>query len=186
MSLFKSIWMILTGMDREVGKIHDELDRIDLKVNYIFSKVVVQKDVLNQILSIVQKIEAQLTPPPAVSLQMKLSGVKQGDNSMLQVSDTGSVVATLEADDELGNPGAALDAAPTWSLSDPTLGSVNAALDGLSAVVVLTGKLGTFKVHADALAGGKALSADSDDVEVVVGAAALIKVSVAAPSAPSV
>lgn len=173
MGLIYTIWSATLALIKKI-------DKQDTRLDEIISILKTQDDVLTLMGQLLQKIQADLQPPPAVALVIKMAGVTQGENNMLQVSDSGSVLSTLEADDALGNPGAKLDAAPTWSLSDPSFGSFNAAVDGMSGVVVLSGKLGTFKLHVDALAGGTALSADSDDVEVVVGGAALLKVSLSA------
>lgn len=93
---------------------------------------------------------------------------------MLKVKDDGSVLFTLVAKDAKGNPGAALADAPQWTSSDETLCTLNVAADGMTAVGVLSGTLGTFSVH---VASG-ALAADSDQIEVDPGAAALLEVQV--------
>lgn len=163
--MFKTIWMLITGLGRQIDKLNAKLDALALR--------------LEQVYILMLDIQAQLKPPPAVALVIHLGGVTLGEDSMLKVADTGSVIASLEADDALGNAGATLDSVPAWSLSDSELGSVNASEDGMSAVVVLSGKLGKFKVQASAKAAGNDLSAESEEIEVTVGAAALIKVAVA-------
>ena len=62
------------------------------------------------------------------------------------------------AEDKFGNPTGAFDSVPVWSLSDDTLGVANASADGLSAVVVPSGKEGTCTLQVLASADGKQLS----------------------------
>lgn len=123
------------------------------------------------------KIQAELETPSAVRLEINIDGVTLGENEMLQVATDGSVLATLVAQDKAGNPGAKLDSVPAWTLSDAEMGSVNASEDGMTAVVVLTGKIGKFVLTAKATAAGVELADDSDEIEVVVGAAALLTVN---------
>lgn len=74
--------------------------------------------------------------------------------------------------DEFGNPVPvpAFDAPPAWSVSDSTLAAVQASDDGLSAVVVPTGKLGACKLQLLGAVGGKSMSG-SDDLVLIPGAA---------------
>lgn len=172
MSILRNIWFLLTGVDKQVKN-------ENLKLDKVIAMLGTQELLLEAVIEIVQKIQADLQPPPAVKLEIKLGGVI-GENGMLQVADTGSVLASVEADDALGNAGAKLDSVPAWTLSDASFGTVNAAADGMTAVVVLTGKLGTFKLHVEAQSAGATLAVDSDDIEVIAGAAALLKVSLSA------
>lgn len=174
MGILKNIWYLLTGMNKNLEKAFEKDFK---KLDKILEVLNTQGATLLKIVSQLEKIQADLQPPPAVALEIKLGGVVLGESNMLQVADNGSVLANLEADDALGNPGAKLESVPAWSLSDSSLGSVNASEDGMTAVVVLSGKLGTFKLHVEAQSAGATLAADSDDIEVVAGAAALLKVS---------
>lgn len=211
----KNLWLLLTGMGVELtllsktmndgfskvmarlGQIFRMLDLLSKGAERIFQKVVQDQtknekalsdlnQQMAQILEIVLKVQAQLLQPPATKLVIKLGGVTQGENGMLLVADNGSVSATLEADDALGNAGAALDAAPQWSISDASLGAVAPAADGMSALVTLSGKLGQFTLGVTGVAGGQALSAVSDSIEVQVGAAASLKIALTAVAAPVV
>jgi hypothetical protein len=132
-------------------------------------------DVLEQL----KKIQLWLNPS-AIKVEIKLDGL--GENEMLQVAQGGSVLATLEAKDAQGHSHAKLDSVPVWSLSDPAFGTVNAAVDGMTAVVVLAdpAPVGTFMLHVEAVANGVTLADDSDPIEVVAGAAALLQINVSA------
>lgn len=165
MGLLKTIWYLLTGVDRDVKRISRKFDSVDMQLCTISTQ-------LNAIELDLKKIQAELETPLAVSLEINLSGVKLGENQMLEVGTNGSVVATLVALDAAGNPGAKLAETPVWSVSDTELASVAASPDGLTAVVTTNGKLGKFVVSAKS---GE-LSDDSDEIEVVVGAAAVLRV----------
>lgn len=64
---------------------------------------------------------------------------------------------TVKAIDEFGNPVGAFDAPPVFSSTNPDLASVEAAADGMSAVVKPAGTLGSCEIHVLAQAGGKAI-----------------------------
>lgn len=185
MNLLTHIWSLLNRVDTQTKKnasgIEDLARLMKSNVEVAHLRYETFLSLLESIQESLKQVQADLRPPPAVSLEITIGGdVITGENKMLQVSDSGSVLASLEVQDAAGNPGAKLDSVPVWTVSDPVLGSVNASEDGLTAVVVLTGKLGTFKVSASAQAGDKTLSDDSDDIQVVVGAAALLIVDLAA------
>lgn len=168
------------GISRDIRKIAEHLKVIEAVLNVHTEAFSVMADAQSKTYALLLKIQARLEPPPAVALVITLGGDIRKVNDMLQVADTGSVLAELTVEDSLHNPGAKLDSIPAWSLSDADFGKVNASEDGMSAVVVLSGKLGKFKVLAAAKAGEKDLSAESDEVEVVVGAAAFLKVALSA------
>lgn len=87
---------------------------------------------------------------------------------------------TLLAEDAFQNPGAALDAPPAWALTDPTLGSVVAADDGMSAVVTPSGKLGDCQVQVTAVADGKTV-AGALDLSIIPGDATQLVISAGTP-----
>lgn len=70
------------------------------------------------------------------------------------LTDIQSVGLAISVTDARGNP-AALDGAPVWESSDPSILEVVAAADGLSCNVVAVGPLGTaqVKVTGDAKLG---------------------------------
>lgn len=186
MNMIRNIWMLLTGFDRELNQLNAKIDQVlafqaDLipKLAGIATNQRALNAKLDEALEIIRKVQAELSPPPAVALVITLRGVSKGENGM-QVADNGKVDAVLEADDAVGNAGAALDSPPAWSVSDSAMASVSPAADGMSAVVTPSGKLGSFSIHAEATAGGKPLSADSESIDVVVGAASSLKVTLTA------
>lgn len=90
----------------------------------------------------------------------------------------------IVAEDKFGNPTGAFDSAPAWSLTDPTLGSVAPAADGLSAVVSPSGKLGSCQVQVLGQADGKAIQG-SLDLVLIPGDATQIVLQAGAPVDPS-
>lgn len=195
MGMFKSIWLILTGMDKELARMDAKLDRIlaliepggaldgalsDLSLNQVDLKKTMLRvaDEEESIFRTILDIQASLSPPVAVTLEITMTGTTKGNN-MQQVKDDGSVIFTLAANDAKGNPGQ-LDAPATWKSSDESLMTLNVSADGMTAVGVLSGKLGTVSVHVDGLAAGNALAADSEQLEITAEAPSVLTVSVAA------
>lgn len=206
LTLLQNIWLSIFGLSKLESLMSSKLDTIIQGQNQLNNAVTAILQALPQLMSqkqlidllqavlskegdiesLLAKIQADLLPLPAVKLVLKLGGgIHRGTNGMLQIADSGSLVnASLEADDALGNAGAELDAAPQWSVSDASLASIAPSADGMSAVVTPAGKLGTFTIGVTAVAGGQALSAVSDSIQVAVGAAASLKVSLTAVAAP--
>lgn len=89
---------------------------------------------------------------------------RQVDYMKLKVTQT--LPLSIKPVDAKGNP-ATVDGAPQWSVSDPTLATITPAADGLSAVLVPLGPLGSLAVQ---------VSADGDlgeGVKTIVGTAAV-------------
>lgn len=72
-----------------------------------------------------------------------------GGRIMLVLTNVQQVTLTLEALDQYGNV-AKIDGVPAWQVSDPAIGTITPAADGLSAVFVTTAVLGTIQVSAQA------------------------------------
>ncbi len=68
---------------------------------------------------------------------------------MFVLTDVQKVGLSVAPTTAAGNP-AKVDGAPEWSVSDPTLGGLTVAEDGLSAEFVTTGKLGSCQVNVTA------------------------------------
>lgn len=68
---------------------------------------------------------------------------------MLILTDVQQVPLAVAFKDAAGNP-AAVDGAPVWTSSDPTIVTVTASADGLSATAVAVGPLGQAQVSAAA------------------------------------
>lgn len=183
MGVFKVLWFLIFGIDLDAIKTRRKLERlVEERLGFLERRFATHMirvtERLDHLKKLVEAIGEVRQPSSAVRLVINLDGV--GENQMLQVATNGSVVANLVAQDAAGNPGAKLDSVPTWTVSDETLGSVNASEDGMTAVVVLTGKIGKFVLTAKAKVGDVELSDDSDEIEVVVGAAALLTVNLSA------
>lgn len=175
MGIFKLAWFLFFGQDWDAMK----LERQALyNHDHVLMRLQLIREDLERLTELVEALREVPQLPSAARLSINLDGV--GDNKMLQVATNGSVVANLVAQDAAGNPGAKLDSVPTWTVSDETLGVVNASEDGMTAVVVLTGKVGKFVLTAKAKVGDLELADDSDEIEVVPGAAALLTVNLSA------
>lgn len=81
---------------------------------------------------------------------------------------------SIVAEDEFGNPTGALDGAPAWSMSDSTLGTVEASEDGMSATVKPSGKLGTCQLQVLAAAQGKQISGSLELVMIAGDASQIV------------
>lgn len=122
-------------------------------------------------------LKRQLRPRRASRLGFYVRG-KRIKYMNLKVSQQVSVAVVAE--DKFGNPTGAFDAAPAWSLSDPSLGDVQVAADGLSALVVPNGKLGSCQLQVLAKADGKDL-AGSLDLVLIAGDATQIVLQAGVP-----
>lgn len=83
---------------------------------------------------------------------------------------------SISIQDSRGNP-ARVDGIPAWSVSNPDLASVEAAADGMSALITPIGPLGSFqaKIEADAdLGSGITPLIGALDCEIVAGDASII------------
>lgn len=67
----------------------------------------------------------------------------------MKLKVTQSLPLSIKPVDAKGNA-ATVDGAPAWSVSDATLASINPADDGLSAVLVPLGPIGSFSVQVSA------------------------------------
>lgn len=70
----------------------------------------------------------------------------QGDLTMLTLTDTQQVTLFINPTDKKNHP-SELDGPPVWTSSDPTVATVEAAPDGLSALVKATDNLGPVQVN---------------------------------------
>lgn len=67
----------------------------------------------------------------------------------LVLTDIQQVELSIAPVDAAGNP-APVDGVPTWDVSDPTLGTLTVATNGLSAMFVTSGKLGSGQINVSA------------------------------------
>jgi len=102
---------------------------------------------------------------------------------MLRLTATQECVYAITIEDVKGNP-AQVDGVPAWATSNPEVLTVTASEDGMSAVVK-AGKVGLSQVSVtcDAdLGEGVTPLVGMDDVEVVAGQAAVIKLAAGTPT----
>lgn len=117
--------------------------------------------------------------PKATAKSLKffilVDGQKKEVTKMNIQDDVGTKAFALEADDALDNAGASLASVPQWSSTDPSVATVVASDDGLSATATITGKLGIFRLHVlvkgTAGDGSDDLVGESEDLNVVAGRA---------------
>lgn len=112
----------------------------------------------------------------------KLTVVK-GDLKSMIITDTQQFDVAIKPLDKKGKP-AQVDGTPAWASSDPSIATVEASADGLSAVVKATDNLGavqvSVKADADLGAGVRELIGVLD-VEVVAGEAASLSIIAGTP-----
>lgn len=94
----------------------------------------------------------------AVSLSFLINGQKV-EQMNLKVTQT--VAVEIVAEDHFDNV-VVLEVAPAWSLSDPSLGTLEIAEGGMSVKVVPSGRLGACQLQALVEVAGKSLSGSLD------------------------
>lgn len=102
---------------------------------------------------------------------------------MLILTTDQLVELAIAYEDASGNP-ATVDGAPTWSVSDENLGTLEVDEDGLGATLITVGSVGSFQVNvtADAdLGEGVRQLVTTLEVEVVGGEAVVGVISNATP-----
>jgi hypothetical protein len=102
----------------------------------------------------------------------------------LVLTDIQEVTLSVAPVSAAGNP-APVEGPPVWSVSDPTVGAVTVAADGLSAKFVTTGKLGLCQVNVSAdadLGPGVKTITGVLEVEVVASEAANLGVTAGTPA----
>lgn len=101
----------------------------------------------------------------------------------LIVTDTQKCSLSIQPTDVKGNP-AAIDGVPVWSVSDATILSVTPAADGLSAVIVANGPVGTSQVNVQAdadLGAGTTTITGTLDVQVTASEATALGITAGTP-----
>lgn len=102
---------------------------------------------------------------------------------MTTIKDNQTVSVTLEVDDVANNPiaNAVFTVPPGWQSSDPTIVTVSAAADGLSANVTTTGKLGQAQITVTGTAVDGRTITGIGDVSVVTSGPATFKLNFGTP-----
>lgn len=137
-------------------------------------------DVLEKISSTLNVIAASVSPSQEgrVEFYALLAG-KYRKVKQMQAKVTQVVNLSLKIVDSKGND-APVDGQPSWSLTDPALGSLAVAADGLSAVFTPAGSAGSLKVQASAdadLGAGVVTIAGELDLDLLPGDAVSIQLS---------
>lgn len=91
------------------------------------------------------------------------------------------VLLSVQPVDKKGNP-ATLAGVPAWTVSDPTLATLNTAPDGLSSTVLAVGPLGHVQVAATFDDGAEDVLSGTLEVDIVAGAAATLYITAGTPS----
>lgn len=103
--------------------------------------------------------------------------------ALLVLTDEQQCALSIQPLTAAGNP-ATVDGVPVWDVADDSLLSIEVSEDGLSAVVVTVGPLGTTQVNvsadADLGAGTRTITAVLD-VQVVAAEAATLNITTGTP-----
>jgi hypothetical protein len=130
------------------------------------------------------RIELAIVPPQAAKIlfQVTLGGNKLEVSSMMMKVNQ-SLPISIKPVDQFGNA-AAVDGIPAWSLSDPAMGSIAVAQDGMSAQFTPAGQVGSVvvQVSADADLGAGIVSImGSLQVDLLAGDAVAVQITAGAP-----
>ena len=99
---------------------------------------------------------------------------------VLVLTATQQCTLAISVVDKKGNP-AAVDGVPAWGTSDASLLTVTPAMDGLSAVIIAVGSLGTAQVNVSADADlGDGVTAITGTLDVTITAAQATAVAISA------
>lgn len=133
---------------------------------------------------LIYKVLDKLTPADAVRVEFFtiIDGEKRKVSKMF-LKVTQKLPLFVAFTDAKGNV-ASVDGAPSWAVSDPSLATLEVGEDGLSAVVVPVGVLGSFKVQvkadADLGEGLKEIIGEMD-IDLMGGEAVAVNISAGAP-----
>lgn len=115
----------------------------------------------------------------AVRIVFKIIGMRKRIKKMnLKANDM--LPVSIQAEDKFGNSVDTLDAAPAWTVSDETMGSVESSEDGMSAEFTPSGKEGTVLLQVLAQEDGKQI-AGTLEVNVIAGDATKIVIAAGTP-----
>jgi hypothetical protein len=143
-------------------------------------------DTLHDIKAIVQQIQDEISPGPAVRIifTADLEGQITIGVTQMTMTDSQQVGLTIQPVDKKGNP-APVDGVPAWASSNTEVVTVTPAADGMSAVASAVGPLGTatVSVKADAdLGSGVTEIAGTLDITITAGAAATVTITAGTPT----
>lgn len=144
-------------------------------------------NLLEEVRAIRKAIEELGTTEPkdlVIEFYELVDGQKRKVTHLANLKITQKAELSVSIKDRAGNP-AQVDGAPVWSLTDPSLGDLVAAADGLSATLTPKGPLGSceIQVNADAdLGEGVKTILGSLPVDFVAGDAETIEIALGAVS----
>lgn len=120
---------------------------------------------------------------PRLVFSVIIGGIKIKDIRMLVLPIDHKVPASIQPVDAAGNP-AAVDGVPVWTSSAPTIVTVQAAADGMSAEITPVGPLGTAQINVSAdadLGSGVTSITGILDVQSVAGEAVALQIQTGEP-----
>ncbi len=131
------------------------------------------------------EILAALDPGPAVRVifTANLEGKITEDVKQMKMTSSQQVSLSVKFVDKRGNP-APVDGVPEWGSSNTDVVTLTVSEDGLSAVAVAVGPLGsaTVSVQADAdMGSGTTPVAGSLDIDITAGSAVTVSITAGTP-----
>lgn len=138
------------------------------------------KEVRELLIKLVQALFPELLAKTIEFYENKDGKIERVEHMFLKANEKS--LLSLVIKDSQGNP-AKVDGAPRWAVTDPTLGRLEVAEDGLSATLLANGPSGAFQVQAtvDAdLGEGVRELLGTLDVEVLSGEAVSVEIAAGA------
>lgn len=181
--IFQSVGLIVNRLAQI------QRDIADLKAGQAAQTLTLERmtSALEMLKSQNEQILDQLVPGPAVGFIFTAilddGTINIGVNQM-NLTDSQQATLSIQPVDKKGNP-ALVDGVPAWLSSNSEVVTVTPSADGLSAVAVAVGPLGTatVSVTADAdLGAGVTEIAGSLDITITAGAATTVSISAGDPT----
>lgn len=153
----------------------------------IFTVNLVAVVVLFAIRDLLNRLAPASTPVELAALIefYTLTGGQKTKVVKMNLKDSDKVSLSIAIKDAKGNP-AQVDGIPVWSVTDPSLASLNVSADGMSADLLASGPLGScqVQVNADAdLGAGVTSILGTLDLTIIAGDAVSIDIAAGVPSA---
>lgn len=187
LSLLLRIWTTLMAMMSRLGGIVQGISDLKAGQARLEVEAKLQGEMLEALIGKTDHLIDLLEPGPAVKFifVVELEGQITYGVTMLELKDTQQATLSIQPVD--ANP-APVDGAPVWTTSNSEVVSVQAAEDGLSAIVKAVGPLGSavVSVKADADVGeGVTQIAGVLEVQVFAGAAVTVQIKAGTPEEQS-
>jgi len=151
-------------------------------LNALKNEFLLKKEILDSVITDLEELKKKFdVGTNAVGILFYNENNEEIKNMFLKVNQT--LPLSISIKDKFGND-AKVDGAPSWALSDPSLGALTVAADGLSASLAPAGAVGAFKVQVSADAdlgeGVKSILGELD-VELLAGDAEVLSISAGEP-----